>query len=156
MAMAEQGRSDVSSLVQNADALVQNVAGVVVARRELIEHSVVSVFEHRLTLPDDLRRLGRVRRDDRIACDWQETAADIITGRMSERIGHRTASGDVLEAARVLFNITQGARISWANGLVASDVCRQAIQTGVDLLFSGVEASDAPSHRRYGGTQANP
>jgi AcrR family transcriptional regulator len=46
---------------------------------------------------------------------------------------------DVLEAARVLFNITQGARIPWANGLVDSDACRSAIQTGVDMLFGGLE-----------------
>ena len=59
MAMAEQGRSDVSSLVQNADALVQNVAGVVVARRELIEHSVVSVLAGGHLLLNDLPGVGK-------------------------------------------------------------------------------------------------
>jgi AcrR family transcriptional regulator len=47
---------------------------------------------------------------------------------------------DVLEAARVLFSITQGARIPWANGLVGAQDCREAIRTGVDLLFRGVGA----------------
>ena len=46
---------------------------------------------------------------------------------------------DVLEAARVVFHITQGARIPWANGMTDADTCRQAIQTGVDLLFGGLE-----------------
>ncbi len=59
MAMAEQGRSDVSSLVQNADALVQNVAAVVVARRELIEHSVVSVLAGGHLLLNDLPGVGK-------------------------------------------------------------------------------------------------
>jgi hypothetical protein len=47
---------------------------------------------------------------------------------------------DVLEAARVIFNITQGARIPWANGMTDAESCRKAIQTGVDLLFGGLEA----------------
>ena len=47
---------------------------------------------------------------------------------------------DVLEAARVIFHITQGARISWANGMTDAEGCRKAIQTGVDLLFGGLEA----------------
>ena len=47
---------------------------------------------------------------------------------------------DVLEAARVIFHITQGARISWANGMTNAESCRKAIQTGVDLLFGGLEA----------------
>ncbi len=52
---------------------------------------------------------------------------------------------DVLEAARVLFNITQGARIPWANGLVDDESCRRAIQSGVDLLFRGLEDSSERS-----------
>ena len=59
MAMAEQGRGDVSSLVQNADALVRNVAGVVVAKRELIEHSVVSVLAGGHLLLNDLPGVAR-------------------------------------------------------------------------------------------------
>jgi len=45
---------------------------------------------------------------------------------------------DVLEAARVIFHVTQGARISWANDLVDADTCRKNIQVGVDLLFRGL------------------
>lgn len=52
---------------------------------------------------------------------------------------------DVLEAARVIFHVTQGARIAWANGLVDADTCRGNIQTGVDLLFHGLSARRAPS-----------
>ena len=48
---------------------------------------------------------------------------------------------DVLEAARVIFHVTQGARIAWANELVDADTCRKNIQTGVDLLFRGLSAS---------------
>ena len=58
-------------------------------------------------------------------------------GRMSKDLDKRV---DVLEAARVLFNITQGARIPWANGLVTPEVCFEAIRTGVDLLFQGIGA----------------
>jgi len=50
---------------------------------------------------------------------------------------------DVLEAARVVFHLTQGARIAWANGLVDADTCRTNIQAGVDLLFRGLSARSA-------------
>ena len=49
---------------------------------------------------------------------------------------------DVLEAARLLFHITNGARIPWANGMVSDDACRDSIHQGVDLLFRGIR-SDA-------------
>ena len=58
-------------------------------------------------------------------------------GRMQAKLRRDV---DVLEAARVIFNVTQGARIPWANGMTDAESCRQAIQTGVDLLFSGLEA----------------
>ena len=45
---------------------------------------------------------------------------------------------DVLAAARALFHIATGARISWANGLVSEAGCRAAIQASVDLLFEGL------------------
>ena len=53
-------------------------------------------------------------------------------GRMQRRLAKKA---DVLEAARVIFHITQGVRISWANGLMTADACRDAIDTGVDMLF---------------------
>ena len=57
-------------------------------------------------------------------------------GRMQANLRRNV---DVLEAARVVFNITQGARIPWANGMTDAETCRRAIQTGVDLLFGGLE-----------------
>jgi AcrR family transcriptional regulator len=47
---------------------------------------------------------------------------------------------DVLAAARALFHIATGARISWANGLLTEDGCREAIDVSVDLLFTGIGA----------------
>lgn len=51
---------------------------------------------------------------------------------------------DVLEAARVIFQITQGARIPWVNGLVSDEICRRSIDTGVDLLFRGLAGPQEP------------
>ncbi len=45
---------------------------------------------------------------------------------------------DVLAAARALFHITTGARISWANGLASESACRRSIAASVDLLFQGL------------------
>jgi AcrR family transcriptional regulator len=52
---------------------------------------------------------------------------------------------DVLEAARALFHITQGARIPWTNGLVSADECLRQVQTGVDLLFVGLRNQEEPT-----------
>ncbi len=49
---------------------------------------------------------------------------------------------DVLGAARVIYDLTQGARIPWANGMLSADQCRRSIDSAVDLLFSGL---DSPS-----------
>ncbi len=49
---------------------------------------------------------------------------------------------DLLSAARALFHVTQGAWISWANGVLSADETRAAISSGVDLLFHGIEARD--------------
>ena len=49
-----------------------------------------------------------------------------------------SASQDVLETARVLFHVTNGARIPWANGLVTDDALRASLHQAVDLLFKGV------------------
>lgn len=46
---------------------------------------------------------------------------------------------DPLVAARAITHITSGARIAWANGLLSADACRAAIDSGVDLLFRGLE-----------------
>ncbi len=47
---------------------------------------------------------------------------------------------DVLETARVLFHVSNGARIPWANGMVSDDACRDSIHQAVKLLFRGVSA----------------
>ncbi len=60
-------------------------------------------------------------------------------GRMAKELDRRV---DVLEAARVVFHITQGARIPWANGMVGDDACRESIQQGVELLFAGIAATE--------------
>jgi AcrR family transcriptional regulator len=46
---------------------------------------------------------------------------------------------NVMEAARALFHITQGARIPWANGMGNAGSCERSIRAGVDLLFEGLE-----------------
>ena len=58
-------------------------------------------------------------------------------GRMKKDLARDV---DVLEAARVIFHLTQGSRLAWANGLVDAEVCRANIQAGVDLLFRGLSA----------------
>lgn len=62
---------------------------------------------------------------------------------------HLARDVDVLETARVLFYVTNGARIPWANGMVADDALRDSIHQAVYLLFRGVSAqpvaSSAPS-----------
>jgi AcrR family transcriptional regulator len=51
---------------------------------------------------------------------------------------------DVLAAARALFHIASGARISWANGLASESACRRSIEASVDLLFAGL-SRDRPA-----------
>jgi AcrR family transcriptional regulator len=59
--------------------------------------------------------------------------AEILqAGRMRDDL---TRDTDVLAAARVLFHVATGARISWANGLLSEAGCREAIETAVDLLL---------------------
>ena len=53
---------------------------------------------------------------------------------------HLAKDVDVLETARVLFHVTNGARIPWANGMVNDDALRDAVHQAVDLLFRGVGA----------------
>ena len=47
---------------------------------------------------------------------------------------------DVLEAARTLFHITNGARIPWANGMVSDDAYRASVDEALGLLFRGISA----------------
>ena len=50
---------------------------------------------------------------------------------------------DVLAAARALFHIATGARLSWANGLLDEPGCRRSIESSVELLFGGIGSSAA-------------
>ncbi len=58
-------------------------------------------------------------------------------GRMKR---HLAKDVDVLETARVLFHVTNGARIPWANGMVDDESLRSSVHQAVDLLFRGVSA----------------
>jgi len=46
---------------------------------------------------------------------------------------------DVLAAARAIFHIASGVRLSWANGLASERACRSAIDASVALLFRGLD-----------------
>lgn len=50
---------------------------------------------------------------------------------------------DLISAARALFHIASGARLSWANGLLDEPGCRRSIDASVDLLFRGLGAPAA-------------
>jgi len=58
-------------------------------------------------------------------------------GRMS---GELSREVDLLAAAGTILHLTQGARIAWANGLQGADACRDAIRSGVAVLFQGLRA----------------
>ena len=58
-------------------------------------------------------------------------------GRMKQDLARDV---DVLETARVLFHVTNGARIPWANGMVSDDALQASTHQAVDLLFRGVSA----------------
>jgi len=47
---------------------------------------------------------------------------------------------DVLTAARTVFHVATGLRLSWANGLVNESGCRESVDASVDLLFRGLAA----------------
>ncbi len=59
----------------------------------------------------------------------------LLNGRMR---GEVAADVDVLGAARTIVQLASGLRVSWANGLLEADACREAIESGVDLLFRGL------------------
>lgn len=58
-------------------------------------------------------------------------------GRMKKDLARDV---DVLEAARTIFHVTNGARIPWANGMVSDDACCASIHQALDLLFRGMAA----------------
>jgi AcrR family transcriptional regulator len=61
----------------------------------------------------------------------------LMQGRMRQNLGRDV---DVLAAASALFHVATGARISWANGLLTEQGCRDAIDASVELLFVGMRA----------------
>ena len=58
-------------------------------------------------------------------------------GRMRKDLAKHV---DVLEAARTIFHITNGARIPWANGMVTDDAYRASIDEALELIFRGLAA----------------
>ena len=56
-------------------------------------------------------------------------------GRMKQ---HLAKDVDVLEASRVIFHVTHGARIPWANGLVSDEALRTSIHQALEMLFAGI------------------
>jgi AcrR family transcriptional regulator len=66
---------------------------------------------------------------------------------MSGRIrGEIARDVDVVAAARAILQLTQGARVSWANGLLSAEECGRAVEGSVALLFRGL-ATPAASPR---------
>ncbi|MCG8589249.1 MAG: TetR/AcrR family transcriptional regulator [Proteobacteria bacterium] len=84
-----------------------------------VARSVLRLNERTVGLLAEILQMGRMR---------QDLAPDV----------------DVVEAARVLFHITLGARLPWANGLLSAEACRESVRTGVDLLFRGLASRVAP------------
>lgn len=91
-----------------------------------VARRVLQLYDRTIGLLMEILQRGRMRRD---------LASDV----------------DVLETARVLFHVTNGARIPWANGMVTDDALRASIHQALDLLFQGVgarkAAGDAPEGR---------
>jgi len=58
-------------------------------------------------------------------------------GRMKKQLAKDV---DVLEVARVLFHVSNGARIPWANGMVNDGSLRKSMHEAVELLFRGISA----------------
>ncbi len=69
---------------------------------------------------------------------------DRAIGLLAEILQRGRGSGDVdrgldvLAAARALFHAASGARLAWANDLLAEDSCREAVDANVELLFRGI------------------
>ncbi len=66
----------------------------------------------------------------------------LLSGRVRGEIARDV---DVVAAARAMLHLMQGARISWANGLLGADDCARAIETSVELLFRGLAGARGAS-----------
>ena len=85
-----------------------------------VARRVLQLYDRTIGLLMEILQQGRMRRD---------LARDV----------------DVLEAARTLFHVTNGARIPWANGMLSDDACRASIHQALTLLFRGLAADSADS-----------
>jgi AcrR family transcriptional regulator len=59
----------------------------------------------------------------------------LMSGRVRSEIARDV---DVVAAARAILQLTQGARVSWGNGLLSAEECGRAIEASVELLFRGL------------------
>jgi AcrR family transcriptional regulator len=106
----------------------------------LARHPDLTVIAIRATTYPDLRVSRRV-----LALN------DRSIGLLAEILQAGRARGDldpgvdVLTAARTLFHGATGARIAWANGLLAEHACRSAIDATVELLFRGLARPAPPA-----------
>lgn len=58
---------------------------------------------------------------------------------MAGRVRDEVASDvDLVGAARTIVQLASGVRLAWANGMLEADACREAIESGVELLFRGI------------------
>jgi AcrR family transcriptional regulator len=106
-------------------------------------------IQHRLLANDrdftSIALRGLTRPDARVAgqvLQLQDQTIGLLAeilqiGRMKKDLARDL---DVLEAARTLFHITQGARLPWLNGVMSDEECLLAIQRDVSLLFRGIGA----------------
>jgi AcrR family transcriptional regulator len=74
----------------------------------------------------------------RRALALQDRAIGLLTEILQSGRRDLASGVDALAAARALFHVASGARISWANGLLSEPACRRAIDESVDLLFRGL------------------
>jgi AcrR family transcriptional regulator len=92
-----------------------------------VARRVLQLYDRTIGLLMEILQQGRMRRD---------LARDV----------------DVLEAARTLFHVTNGARIPWANGMVSDDACRASIHQALSLLFRGLAAAPPDSKPSSSGS----
>jgi AcrR family transcriptional regulator len=106
-------------LAQDAD--LTKIALRATTRPELrVSRRVLALQDRTIGLLTELLMSGRVR---------GELARDI----------------DVVAAARAIVQLTQGARVSWLNGLLSADDCARATQASVELLFRGLAPTPRPN-----------
>ena len=112
---------DIQHELMVADRDLTTIALRATTRTEArVARRVLQLYDRTIGLLMEILQQGRMRRD---------LARDV----------------DVLEAARTLFHVTNGARIPWANGMLSDDACRASIHQALTLLFRGLAADSADS-----------